>query len=69
VKDYIYKDYYIFYAFSLPSIENVTQIEIFLTTFSGEAALIMSTTEQFPTFKTPLNQIQTQTGEKSSIII
>jgi hypothetical protein len=55
VKDFIYKDNYVYYAFSLPSIENVSKIEIVLTTFSGEAALIVSTVEHYPTFRTQLD--------------
>jgi len=48
-KDYIYKNSYAYFSFSLPSLEDVIEIDIFVTTFSGESALIVSSSEQFPT--------------------
>jgi hypothetical protein len=55
VKDYLPKNSYIYYAFSLPVLDNVTRLEIFQTTFSGEAALVVSTTQTLPTLQSPFN--------------
>ena len=40
-----------------------------MTTLSGESALIVSKTQQFPTLQSPLNEIETHTGEKSNIVL
>jgi hypothetical protein len=44
IKEYIPKDKYAYFAFSLPDIDSVDEINIFLTALSGDAALIISTT-------------------------
>lgn len=62
VKDYISKGAYVFYSFSLPTLANVTEINIFLTTFSGSSALIVSNTELFPTLESPVGSVTMESG-------
>jgi hypothetical protein len=69
VKDYIPKQSYVYYAFSLPSMADVTKIVIFATTLSGESALIVSTTQQFPTLESPIDEIQKSAGENSNVVL
>lgn len=49
IKDYITRNSYLFFAFSLPSIEGIDSVSIFQNTLSGDSSLLISTKEHYPT--------------------
>jgi len=69
VKEYLPKNTFINYAFSLPSYEDVQVINIFSVSFSGKSVLLVSQTEKYPTLWTKSADIKFDTGSKSSIIL
>lgn len=69
VKEYLPKNTFINYAFSLPSYEDVQEINIFSISFSGKSVLLVSQTEKYPTLQSKSPDIKTDTGSKSSIIL
>ena len=69
VKEYLPKNTFINYAFSLPSYEDVEEINIFSVSFSGKSVLLVSQTEKYPTLQSKTSDIKTDTGSKSSIIL
>jgi hypothetical protein len=66
IKEYIPKGNYVYFAFSLPNIDSVDQINVFLTTLSGDAALIISTTEQLPNLN---SKGVKESGSKCNIVL
>jgi hypothetical protein len=56
-------------VFSLPEISSITEIDIFVTTFSGETALIVSSTDKLPTLSSSAADVVKQSGSANSIVL
>jgi len=69
VKEYLAKDTYANFAFSLPSYNDIEEINIFSVSFSGKSVLLVSQADKLPTLYSDSKDVRTDTGSKSSIII
>lgn len=69
IKEYLPKDSYANFAFSLPDYSEIEEINIFSVSYSGKSVLLVSQTDKLPTLYSETKDVRTDTGSKSSIII
>lgn len=66
IKEYIPRDNYAYFALSLPDLDKIEEVNVFMTALSGDAALIVSATEKLPDFTSSAVK---QSGAKCNIVL
>lgn len=66
MKEYIPRDNYAYFALSLPDYDKVEEVNIFMTSLSGDAALLVSTTVKLPDFD---SEAIKESGAKCNIVL